>query len=124
MAIPELVDLERNPFAITYSAGGYDLDGYRAALESIGSPQTGQSFIHIAGTKGKGSIAAITEAILLGLGFHAATYTSPHLLHYGERYRFDGQPWSATEFDNASNELVERFGHNGYRTAFEFLTTL
>lgn len=124
MPIPTLIDLEQNPLGLTYSASGYDLDGYRRALASIGTPQSEQNFIHIAGTKGKGSIAVMIERLLLDQGFHTSTFTSPHLRHYGERFRFDGIPWTPTQFDDASQLLIDTYGPRAYRTAFEFLTSL
>ncbi len=51
----------------------------------------------VAGTNGKGSTCAMLEAILLAAGYHVGTYTSPHLLHFEERCRIDGQPIDAGE---------------------------
>ena len=56
--------------------------------------------VHIAGTKGKGSTAAMTEAILLAHGLRTLTYTSPHLCSVRERFRLcgapaDGAAWAA-----------------------------
>lgn len=120
----DLVDLEKNPFALAYDSSEYDLEGYRQVLELIGAPQADQYFIHIAGTKGKGSIAAIIESILLSHGVHTAMYSSPHLQHYGERFRYDGLAWSEQEFKTASQRLINRYGPRAYRTTFEFLTSL
>lgn len=50
--------------------------------------------ITVAGTNGKGSCIAMLEAILLAAGYHVGAYTSPHLLHYNERIRINGQPVS------------------------------
>ena len=48
--------------------------------------------ISIAGTNGKGSSAAMLESVLLSAGKKVGTYTSPHLVHYGERIRINGRP--------------------------------
>src|SRR5262249_40245695 len=102
--------------------------------------QQGQSFVHIAGTKGKGSTGVLIEGLLRGLGFPTAFYSSPHLKHFGERYRFDGFPWSFEQFESALEQLVNGLppdqrqlslpvdASSGpperFRTTFEFLTLL
>ncbi|OUS10192.1 hypothetical protein A9Q90_01815 [Gammaproteobacteria bacterium 54_18_T64] len=50
--------------------------------------------VSVAGTNGKGSAVAVMEALLLQQGRRVGAYTSPHLLHYNERVRIDGQPVS------------------------------
>lgn len=52
--LDELLDLEKAPAARSYTEKAYNLDGFRAFLESLGNPQRGLHFIHVAGTKGKG----------------------------------------------------------------------
>lgn len=133
MILDRLLDLERNPAARSYGDKEYNLDRYRVWLESLGSPQNGQRFVHIAGTKGKGSTAAICEGLLRGLGFPTALYSSPHLTHFGERFRFDGESWSFKEFEERLQAFhdglapEQRHGFDGphsYRTVFEVLTAL
>jgi dihydrofolate synthase / folylpolyglutamate synthase len=53
--------------------------------------------IIVAGTNGKGSTCAMLEAILLSSGYKVATYTSPHLIHFTERARVNGQPIDETK---------------------------
>ncbi len=48
--------------------------------------------ITVGGTNGKGSVCAMLEAILLAGGYRTGCYTSPHLVHYNERIRIDGEP--------------------------------
>ena len=48
--------------------------------------------ITVGGTNGKGSTCAMLEAILRAAGYRVGVYTSPHLLHYNERVRLDGEP--------------------------------
>lgn len=57
--------------------------------------------IHIAGSKGKGSTAAFTEAILREHGLRTALFTSPHLVHPRERLRFNGKSMDRVEFSQA-----------------------
>ena len=62
----------------------------RALLEGLGSPERDLRFLHIAGTNGKGSTAAMLDSILRRAGFRTGLFTSPHLLTYNERFRIDG----------------------------------
>ena len=133
MFLDNLLDLEKAPAARSYSDKEYNLEGYAAWVEAIGAPHRGQAFIHIAGTKGKGSTVALCEAILRGNGFPTAAYTSPHLSHFGERFRFDGVPWTREAFESRGEAFLDglmpelRRGLSGphhYRTAFEVLTAL
>jgi dihydrofolate synthase/folylpolyglutamate synthase len=131
MNFAALLDLEKTPAALPYDARGYDLEGFREWLADMGNPERGQRFIHIAGTKGKGSTAALVEAMLLALDFDTATFTSPHLEHFGERFRFNGVAWTAEEFEAAMERLnvasqppwrdALKAPHR-FRTAFEFMT--
>jgi dihydrofolate synthase/folylpolyglutamate synthase len=59
----------------------------RAMLELLGSPQRDLSFVHIAGTNGKGSVAAFLSRICQEAGIEAGLFTSPHLQDFTERIR-------------------------------------
>ena len=133
MILDRLLDLEKTPLALRYTDHEYDLEGFRRWLDSLGTPQRGQWFVHIAGTKGKGSTGVLVEGLLRGLGFPTAFFSSPHLKHFGERYRFDGVPWTFEQFESALERLVSGLpaaqrrvldGPHLYRTTFEFLTLL
>jgi dihydrofolate synthase/folylpolyglutamate synthase len=133
MILDRLLDLEKTPLALRYNDREYDLEGFRRWLGEMGSPQDGQWFVHIAGTKGKGSTGALVEGLLRGLGFPTAFYSSPHLRHFGERYRYDGIPWTFEQFESALERLVDSLPAeqrrgldepHRFRTAFEFLTLL
>jgi dihydrofolate synthase/folylpolyglutamate synthase len=63
----------------------------REALARLGDPQRRFAAVQIAGTNGKGSTAAMTEAILRGAGLRTGLYTSPHLARFTERIRIDGR---------------------------------
>jgi dihydrofolate synthase/folylpolyglutamate synthase len=64
----------------------------KALLGELGDPQTKFRTIHIAGSKGKGSTAAMAAAILTAAGRRTGLFTSPHLASYRERIRIDGSP--------------------------------
>ena len=61
-------------------------------LRLMGDPQKSLRFIHIAGTNGKGSVAAMLHAVLSRAGYKAGLYTSPHLVSFCERFQINGQP--------------------------------
>jgi dihydrofolate synthase/folylpolyglutamate synthase len=133
MILEKLLDLEKTPAARPYSETGYNLDAFRAFVESLGSPQRGLAFLHVAGTKGKGSTCAIGEGLLRGMGFPTALYSSPHLEHFGERLRFDGVALRPEEFEARLQAMydgldpAQRAGFDGphpWRTVFEVLTAL
>mgnify|MGYP001158548947 CR=1 FL=1 len=74
--------------------------------------------ITVAGTNGKGSTAAMLDAVYRAAGYRVATYTSPHLVQYGERVRINGkQAFFATAggskaagLENALNKAKEIIG--------------
>ncbi len=63
-------------------------------LRRLGDPQRGLRCVHIAGSKGKGSTALLTEAAMEGMGLRTGTYTSPPLDRWAEPFRVDGRPIS------------------------------
>ncbi|GMA15801.1 bifunctional folylpolyglutamate synthase/dihydrofolate synthase [Deinococcus metallilatus] len=66
-------------------------EGARALLDHLGSPDARFSCIRVIGTNGKGSTCAMLEAGLLASGVRTGRFTSPHLQHYEERIRVNGQ---------------------------------
>jgi dihydrofolate synthase/folylpolyglutamate synthase len=65
----------------------FDLDRVRRLFENLGNPQKNLKFIHVAGTKGKGSTCAFIAHILQAAGYRVGLYTSPHLYKINERIR-------------------------------------
>ncbi len=68
-----------------------DLSRPRAAAARLGNPHLRLPVLHVAGTNGKGSVAAFSESILRAAGLKTGLYTSPHLCRFTERIRVDGQ---------------------------------
>ncbi len=73
------------------------LDTMRALLQRIGNPHEHLRFLHIAGTNGKGSVAAMSQSVLTAAGYRTGLYTSPHLVTFCERIQIDGQLISETD---------------------------
>jgi len=67
------------------------LERIRALLSELGNPERELACVHIAGSKGKGSTAWMTEALLAAAGLRVGTYTSPHLECWSERFRVAGK---------------------------------
>ncbi len=61
-------------------------------LERLGRPQDKLKFVHIAGTNGKGSCAAMLASILRCAGYRTGLYTSPYLFRFNERMQLNGRP--------------------------------
>lgn len=66
------------------------LDAMEALLAALGDPHAAFAWVHVGGTNGKGSVAAMTEAMLIAAGHRVGLYTSPHLVRFEERVRVDG----------------------------------
>jgi dihydrofolate synthase / folylpolyglutamate synthase len=81
--------------------------------------------IQVAGTNGKGSVAAMLASALQAAGYRTGLFTSPHLHRFTERIRIDGQPISTREAARRSGELLAFFGKKQapFMSFFE-LTTL
>ena len=120
--LDSLVNYERTP--------GYDyrLDGFRRQLTAIGSPHLRlRNVILIAGTKGKGSTAAILNSCLMAHGYTVGLYTSPHLVAINERIRLDGRPIADRELAGHIAAIRRYFSSRhrvGARTFFEALTAV
>jgi dihydrofolate synthase/folylpolyglutamate synthase len=97
------------------------LDRVRRALAHLGDPQRRYAAVQIAGTNGKGSTAAMAEAILREAGLRTGLYTSPHLARFTERIRVDGREADG----DALAALDPRIQATGERlTYFEVATVL
>jgi dihydrofolate synthase/folylpolyglutamate synthase len=100
------------------------LSTIKGILKGLGNPQDAISFIHVAGTNGKGSIASTLSTILHLSGLTVGLYTSPHLVRFNERICINNRPIS-DENVVSSYEAVKRV-HHGTRepTFFEFTTAM
>lgn len=92
-------------------------------LRRLNDPQSAFRAVHIAGTNGKGSTAAMTASILMASGYRVGLYTSPHLIDFSERIRVQGQPISETRLIELTEQARRRVGELN-PTFFEFTTAL
>lgn len=125
-----LVDHERQTPALPRQKRIYDLGRMTALLEILGNPHLAVPTIHIAGTKGKGSTAAMVDAVLTAAGYRTGFYSSPHLHTFRERIRRDTQPAGEAEFAGlvaAVKPAAQRLAATanwGPPSLFEFMTAM
>ncbi len=81
------------------------LERMRHFLELLGSPEKGGRFVHVAGTNGKGSVAAYLASILRASGYHTGLYISPHLKRVNERISIDGEEISDNDLVRLTNRV-------------------
>ena len=74
-------------------------------MERIGNPQKKLKFIHIAGTNGKGSTAAMLASILQKAGYRTGLYTSPYIIRFNERMQINGEQISDEEVCDILQEI-------------------
>ena len=101
------------------------LDNVQRLLSELNLPVAGQKFIHVAGTNGKGSTCAFMHSILQAAGINAGLFTSPHLIHFGERIRDAERMITPREIAAAIARLRERVtGWEPHPTFFELTLAL
>ncbi len=102
------------------------LDVIGGLLQGLGAPQNAFRCVHVAGTNGKGSVAATLASLLQLTGKPVGLYTSPHLVKFNERIVIDGQPVSDAEVVEAHHAVQKAAGHASTREAtfFEFATAM
>lgn len=86
---------------------GAGLDGLTALLERLGNPQERFKVIHIAGTNGKGSVAALTAETLRQAGYKTGLFVSPHLCDPCERIQVNAQNISKADFASAVLQVFQ-----------------
>lgn len=115
---------------LAHTAENYDLRRVLELLERLGNPHLAARSVHIAGTNGKGSTAAMITAALTAAGYAAGLYTSPHLHTWRERIRVGSELISeaglAALVDRFRPEIeaVNERAAYGRLTTFELLTAL
>ncbi len=107
-----------------YAPDTFDLSRVEHMLEAVGNPHRRFRSVHIAGTKGKGSTAAMIESCLRAAGYRTALYTSPHLHTFRERIRVAGDKIGRDEVVALVEELRPLVESMPEVTTFEVITTM
>lgn len=95
--IEQFIDYEKSP-DFSRQARFYNLNRISQLLELLGNPHEKLKVIHVAGSKGKGSTAAIIASVLTHAGYKTGLFTSPHLITPRERCRIDNNLISEEKF--------------------------
>ncbi|MBN1535287.1 MAG: bifunctional folylpolyglutamate synthase/dihydrofolate synthase [Anaerolineales bacterium] len=107
-----------------YSPVKFELTHIESLVKALGNPQNRYPTIHIAGTKGKGSIAAMCSSVLKAAGYKVGLYTSPHLHDYAERIQVNGTPISHQDLIDLLEEIKPIVNTIPEITTFEITTAL
>ena len=102
-ALDELTNWEQRP------RGGMrvGLEPMLDLADRLGHPERAYRAIHVAGTKGKSSTCALLEAGLVRAGYNVGRYSSPHVVHIGERITLNGQPVAEADLAAALGQTLD-----------------
>ena len=108
----------------------FGIDRMRLLAAEIGHPERAAPCVHVAGTNGKGSVAAMLDAILHAAGWRTGLYTSPHLVKLGERVQVERSALTEAEITAYVRELrpaaerVAAANADDHPSFFEFMTAM
>ncbi len=109
---------------LRYSPEKFDLTRMEALMERLGHPERAYPVIHVAGTKGKGSVSAMCASALQAAGYTTGFYTSPHLHEYTERIQLNGAPIGKQAMVDLLEEMKPHIDAIERLTTFEITTAL
>jgi dihydrofolate synthase / folylpolyglutamate synthase len=107
-----------------YSPENFNLARMEKLAVSLGNPHQQYPIIHIAGTKGKGSVAAMCASALHAASYRVGFYTSPHLQDFVERIQVNGEPISHADVVALVEEMKPHIASIPELTTFEITTAL
>ena len=128
--MPDYSDILDYLHALKNRGSKYGIERMRLLLEALGHPERMFPVIHVAGTNGKGSVCAMLEAVYRDNGYKVGLFSSPHLVHLGERAQVDRQILSEAEIVRYTEQLSSIAGELGRRDSdlhpafFEFITSM
>ena len=109
---------------LRYSPEKFNLERMVKLMQLMGDPHKKYPVVHIAGTKGKGSTAAMVASILRKAGYRTGFYTSPHLQDFTERIQVDGAPISREQLIAAVDQIRSHLAKIPEITTFEITTAI
>jgi dihydrofolate synthase/folylpolyglutamate synthase len=107
-----------------YTAEQFDLGRMRQFVAALGNPERAYPSLHIAGTKGKGSVSALCTSALHASGYKVGLYTSPHLHDYNERIQVNRQSMPHEDLVRLLDEIKPVVESIPKLTTFEITTAL
>ena len=117
-------------FSLKAKGVKFGIDRMRLLVAGLGHPERATPVVHIAGTNGKGSVAAMLDAICAAAGWRTGLYTSPHLVKLGERVQVGRRILSEAEIVTYGKELmpvaeaVSQGSPDDHPSFFEFMTAM
>ncbi|HAV60992.1 MAG TPA: bifunctional folylpolyglutamate synthase/dihydrofolate synthase, partial [Verrucomicrobiales bacterium] len=93
----------------------FGLENTRRLAALAGNPQNRLRFVHVAGTNGKGSVCAMLESVYRSAGLRTGLYTSPHLIHFGERIQINGRRLPETDVIRLVGRMQELLAEGALR---------
>ncbi len=117
-------------YSLRHHGAKYGIERMQLLAEALGHPERRFPSVHVAGTNGKGSTSAMIEAIYRAAGYKTGLYTSPHLVHQGERIQIDRQITSRQQILELTNLLLPTVAGIAERDSacapsfFEFMTAM
>ena len=117
-------------FSLRNKGSTYGIDRMADFIEALGRPDKSYPIIHVAGTNGKGSTAAMLERIFRAAGYKTGLFTSPHLVFLGERIQVNRQPLTPEWITSLISELdihakaVAVDNPDNHPTFFEFMAAM
>jgi dihydrofolate synthase/folylpolyglutamate synthase len=102
----------------------FNLERMFELMAALGNPQDSYPIIHVAGTKGKGSVSAMVASALHAAGYRAGLYISPHLQDFCERIQVNGDPISHGDLAALVEEIKPAVARLPFITTFELTTAL
>ncbi|OAM87082.1 bifunctional folylpolyglutamate synthase/dihydrofolate synthase [Termitidicoccus mucosus] len=126
----DYADVQDYLFSLKARGVKYGIDRMGSWVAALGHPERAVPAIHITGTNGKGSTAAMLEAIFREAGWRTGLYTSPHLVRLGERVQVDRVSLTEAEIIDYTNALrpiaedVSRESPDDHPSFFEFMTAM
>lgn len=117
-------------YALKNRGSKFGIDRMQRLVAELGHPERRFPVIHVAGTNGKGSVCAMLEALYRSNGYRTGLYTSPHLVHLGERVQVDREMLSEEgigrylEQLRPAAEALDAEDPELHPTFFEFMTAM
>jgi dihydrofolate synthase/folylpolyglutamate synthase len=128
--MPDYSDILDYLYGLKNRGSKYGIERMRLLLEALGHPERMFPVIHVAGTNGKGSVCAMLEAVYRDNGYKVGLFSSPHLVHLGERAQVDRQILSEAEIVEYTERLIsiagdlDRSDPDLHPAFFEFITSM
>ena len=117
-------------YALRDRGSKYGIGRMQRFVAALGHPERGSPCIHVAGTNGKGSVCAMLEAVYRENGYTTGLFTSPHLLHPGERAQVNRTPLAESAMLRYARRLAPVAAELGgadpadHPSFFEFMTAM